>query len=423
MHSKYFPVRLIFFITFLLDLYVFSAIKKLTKRLSSKVRTIIHYSYWSITFINIAFVCSTFIIDFYDQPRFSRTYLFAFLIITVLSKIIAAIILLIDDIRRASIWTFFMAKNIYSTQKHKAKDTKHSISRSTFLSQLSLITAGIPFSSLMYGIFQNAYNYQVHHIDITLPKLPKVFNGLKIVQISDIHTGSFVFKEPIQKGIDIINKLGADIIFFTGDLVNTKTDEVNGFIDLFKQIKSKNGVISILGNHDYGDYKDWSSPKAKAKNLDDMIESHKKLGWQLLRNEHTIFEKDGKKIGIIGVENWSAHKNFTKYGDLKKSVEQMPKDIDLKILLSHDPSHWDAEVSQTYQDIDLTLAGHTHGMQFGVEIPGWKWSPVKYLYKQWAGLYKKGAQYLYVNRGFGFIGYPGRVGILPEITLITLKST
>jgi hypothetical protein len=227
-------------------------------------------------------------------------------------------------------------------------------------------------------------------------------------------------REPLERAVSMINKLNADLVLFTGDLVNNKTDEAFDFVPVLKKIKAKKGVFSVLGNHDYGDYAEWPSEEMKKKNMDKMYQVHKEMGWDLLLNENRVVEENNESIDIIGVENWSASNRFPKYGDLKKAHQETSTSF--KILLSHDPSHFDAQVNTEYQDIDLTLSGHTHGMQFGVEIPGFKWSPSQWVYKQWAGLYSKKNQYLYVNRGLGFLGYPGRVGIWPEITLLELKK-
>jgi uncharacterized protein len=275
--------------------------------------------------------------------------------------------------------------------------------------------AGI-FGSLVYG-FRNKYRYQVKRIDLSYTNLPAAFRGLKIVHISDIHSGSFTDKEAVSKGVDKIMHEKADLVLFTGDLVNNVSDEMKDYMEVFSMIKAPMGVYSTLGNHDYGDYVHWNSPEEKNANLDRLKEIHSELGWRLLMNEHCVLQKEDQQIALIGIENWSAKKRFTRYGDLSKAyagTENFP----FKILMSHDPSHWKAEVTKKYPSIDLMLSGHTHGMQFGLEIPGLKWSPVQYFYNEWAGLYEEGDQKLYVNRGYGFLGYPGRVGILPEITVI-----
>ncbi|MGZ3884494.1 MAG: metallophosphoesterase, partial [Bacteroidia bacterium] len=253
------------------------------------------------------------------------------------------------------------------------------------------------------------------------PNLPEAFDGFKIVQISDIHCGSFLSDAALIKAFDILHKQKPDLILFTGDLVNNIATETHDYIEQYKSLKAPYGVYSVLGNHDYGDYVSWESGEAKRANLDSLKKIQADCGWKLLMNEHVALEKDGEKIALIGIENWSASNRFPKKGRLDlayKGAEQYP----FKILMSHDPSHWDQQVRKDYPNIDLTLSGHTHGMQFGIEIPGFKWSPVQYLYKQWAGLYKQDNQYLYVNRGLGFLGYPGRLGIWPEITVLELKK-
>jgi predicted MPP superfamily phosphohydrolase len=249
--------------------------------------------------------------------------------------------------------------------------------------------------------------------------LPKAFDGIRIAQLSDIHTGSFHNKQAVKNGVDLLIDEKPDMVFFTGDLVNNETKEVRDYIDVFSKVKAPLGVFSSTGNHDYGDYRNWSSPSAKQKNFEDLKKAHKNMGWDLLLNENRALRVDGDEISIIGVENWGAGR-FSKYGDLKRAYEGA-EETPFKILLSHDPSHWDAQIRKEFKDIDLTLSGHTHGFQFGVEIGNLKWSPSQYIYKQWAGLYSEEDQYIYVNRGFGYIGYPGRIGILPEITILELQ--
>jgi predicted MPP superfamily phosphohydrolase len=286
------------------------------------------------------------------------------------------------------------------------------------MSWLGLSFGSGVLGSLVNG-FTNKYDYQVKKVTINFDTLPQAFKGLKMVHISDIHSGSFNNKEAVQKGVSRILELKPDIIFFTGDLVNNKADEMNDYIDVFSRLKAPMGVYSTLGNHDYGDYEQWESLTQKENNLNQLKEVHSRLGWRLLLDENITLERNEQKISVIGVQNISAKPRFHSYGSLAKAYAGTEA-IPFKVLLSHDPSHWEGQVTKTYNDIQLMLAGHTHGMQFGVELPGFRWSPVQYVYKQWAGLYEEKNQKLYVNRGFGFIGYPGRVGILPEITLIEL---
>ena len=288
------------------------------------------------------------------------------------------------------------------------------------LARIAVLISGLLVVMLIYGIIRNRHRYQLHKVDIRIKNLPSALDGLKIIHISDIHSGSFTAKEPIMKGIQLINAQKPDLVFFTGDLVNSTAIEIEPYVDVFNKISSKYGVFSIFGNHDYGDYVRWPSQAAKAANLERLKNTQKQLGWQLLLNENRLLTIKGEQIAIIGVENYSASPRFSKYGNLAKAIKGTAS-IPLKLLLSHDPSHWDHEVNRYFKEIDITFSGHTHGAQFGLEIPGFfRWSPIKYVYRQWAGLYQKGEQYIYVNRGFGYLGYPGRVGILPEIALIKI---
>jgi hypothetical protein len=293
--------------------------------------------------------------------------------------------------------------------------------RRKFVSQIALVIAAIPFASLIYGIFEGKYNFKVIKQRVYFPDLPDAFDGFKITQISDVHSGSFDNPEKIQYAIDLINQQETDLILFTGDIVNTHAREMHPWIETFKKIKkAEYGKYSVLGNHDYGEYVTWPTKKDKDENFEAIKNLYGEIDFKLLLNEHTFIEKDNQKIALVGVENWG--KNFKQAGDLLKASEGLTSK-DFKILMSHDPSHWEYQVKEDEKHFQLTLSGHTHGMQFGIEIPGFfKWSPVQYVYKQWAGLYENLGRYVYVNRGFGFHAYPGRVGIWPEITVIELKK-
>ena len=269
------------------------------------------------------------------------------------------------------------------------------------------------------ALFPGAHDYRVRRQTVKLPNLPASFDGLKIAQLSDIHSGSFFNKKAVRGGVEMVLAEKPDVIFFTGDLVNNEASEVMEYIDVFNKLKAPLGVYSITGNHDYGDYHRWASAEAKQKNFNDLKEAHRLLGFDLLMNQHRFLESGGEKIAIIGIENWGG-RGFAKYGKLDEAYRGT-EEASVKLLLSHDPSHWDAQVRPLYHDIDLMFAGHTHGFQFGVELGNFKWSPSQYAYKQWAGLYQEGSQYLYVNRGFGYLGYPGRIGMPPELTIIELK--
>ena len=400
----------------LLDTYVFQAIKTVSHSASPKTKTIIYSVYWIISIIAII----GFLVFVFTGPGFLpkkvRTYLFATVIGLFLAKFFAIVFFLVDDIRRLIQW---VAGKLLFRNTEGAELSDDGISRSIFLSWLGLAAGGTLFGSLVYG-FSNKYNYQVNRFKMSFDNLPASFKGLKIVHFSDVHSGSFTNKKAVIHGVEKILAEKADLIIFSGDLVNDRATEMQDYMDVFSKIKAPLGVYSTFGNHDYGDYVSWpQNGVSKSQNLKNLEKVHADLGWRLLMNEHVVLEKGGEEIAIIGIENWSNKARFPKYGDMPKAYAGTEK-YPFKILISHDPSHWDAQVRPQYGDVDLMLSGHTHGMQFGIEIPGFKWSPVQYVYKEWAGLYEEGKQKLYVNRGFGFIGYPGRVGILPEITVIEL---
>lgn len=400
----------------LLDFYVFQAVKVIANPASPKIKTFIYYGYWIVSAAAIIVLLILPYLHMEHQAKMTRTTIFAIIAGLFFAKLIAALFFLIDDIRRGIQW--MAGKFFFSNTEGEKLQEGEKISRSVFLSWTGVLFGGGLFGSLIYG-FGNKYNYQLKRIPLAFNNLPASFKGLKIVHISDIHSGSFTDKKAVQKGIDKIMNEKPDLIFFTGDLVNNTADEMEEYIDIFSQLKAPMGVYSTLGNHDYGDYVQWPTEEEKTANLERLKKIHAEMGWRLLMNEHVVLERGEDKIALLGIENWSAKARFPKYGDMQKAYNGAAG-YPFKILLSHDPSHWDAQVRQSYKDVDLMLSGHTHGMQFGVELPGFKWSPVKYVYPQWAGLYEKDAQKLYVNRGYGFIGYPGRVGILPEITVLQL---
>jgi len=401
----------------LLDLYAFQAIKTVAFGYGKITRNVITIVYWVLSLSAIILITILPRLHFALQEKLTRSIIFSIIVGIFLAKFIICLFLLLDDFRRAITWigSLFTQKQVANTSEM----SDDHLSRSTFLSWLGLAAGVGLFGTLIYG-FGNKYNYQLKKVKLAFPNLPKTFKGLKIIHISDIHSGSFSDYKAVEKGVEKILAQKPDIIFFTGDLVNNEAKEMDNFTALFSRLKAPMGVFSTLGNHDYGDYKNWESIDEKKANLDSLKGVHAQMGWRLLMNEHVTIEKDEEKIAILGIENWSAKARFPKYGNMQ-AAHAGTHVYPFKILLSHDPSHWQAEVLQKYTDVDLMLSGHTHGMQFGVDIPGLKWSPVQYVYKQWAGLYENANQKLYINRGFGFIGYPGRVGILPEITLIELS--
>lgn len=393
-------------ILILIDLYVWSALRVLFNN------KFMLYFFWGVTLAGYLFFVLYFLYDLRSaESRFLAIYPGALMFILYISKLFLLPFLMGDDLRRAVeyVVSFFSDRtNVFDT-------------RSNLITGIGLVFFTLPFVALNYGMLINAYKYNVIETEVYFDDLPEGLDGLKIVQLSDIHAGTFVSRKGVQKGIDKINQLEPDIFVFTGDLVNTKADEVEDYIDIFAKIKSEYGKYSVLGNHDYGDYHRWSDEESKKQNFQQLIKNHERIGWDLLINEHRNITVGRDTLTIIGVENFSADKRFPKYGNMEKATRDIPNAA-FKVLLSHDPSHWKYEIVPLYKDVSLTLSGHTHGFQFGIEIPGViQWSPSKYVYKEWAGLYEDDGQKLYVNRGFGVLGYPGRVGILPEITLITLR--
>jgi uncharacterized protein len=406
----------------LVDLYSWQAFKTLLQKKSKPAQQKWNRWFYGLTLFCIVVLLAVLFIPALQLNPHLRTYTSAFLFITYLAKFIQCLFLLIDDFARLIQWT---VKRINlpqpsATKKVQSHETK--ISRSQFLATTGALAGGIPLIMLSKGIFKGSYDYRIHRVQLFLKNLPLSFEGLKIAQLSDIHTGSLFDKDSVHKGIQLLLNEQPDIVFFTGDLVNNQTDEAYPLMDHFAQVKAPMGVYSIFGNHDYGDYARWESDEAKQQNLKNLVKVHKDMGWHLLRNEHVILEKGSERVALIGVENWGDKGRFQKYGDLDMAMDKMP-DLSVNILLSHDPSHFDNIVSQQnrYKKINATFSGHTHGFQFGIENSFIKWSPSQYIYPRWAGLYKEGDQQLYVNRGYGFLGYPGRVGILPEITLFELK--
>ena len=391
----------------LIEIYTYQAIKTLLK-----VKWML-LGYSVVSFLLLLFIL-------YSFTQFDRSvgqtkqtmFTMGLLLLVYIPKIFVFIVLLGEDVFRiaAGSVNYFIDYN---------SNTEFLPSRRKFVSQVGLGLAAIPFLSLIYGIFEGKYNYKVIKQAIHFPDLPDAFDGFTITQISDVHSGSFDNPEKISYAIDLVNEQNSDMILFTGDIVNTHAKEMIPWIETFNRIKKhKYGKYSVLGNHDYGEYVTWPTEIDKEENFDAIKNLYGQIGFTLLLNEHTFIEKGNDRIALVGVENWG--KNFKQAGDLKKAAQHLSKE-DFKVLMSHDPSHWDEVIQHDEKHFHLTLAGHTHGMQFGIEIPGYfKWSLAQYVYKQWAGLYENLGRYVYVNRGFGFHAYPGRVGIMPEITVIQL---
>ena len=395
----------IFIIYFLLTFYASRSLKTL------KVPRWVEWLFWLITIgviIHLLYhwFCRGKVV--WSAPQ---QYAIAGLLTWLIICLFVTLPLLLEDITR-------LIKAIFRKPTNKAPRIP---SRRKFVSTLGWGLAAIPFASILYSIFKGKYNYKVWKYTLYFDNLPKAFDGYRITQISDIHCGSFDNYEKIRYGVELINSQKSDVILFTGDLVNNLANEVHNWKSLFATLQAPDGVFSIMGNHDYGDYSSWETTEAKQQNLEHLFQLQKQMGWQLLLNEHCYLERNGEKIALIGVENWG-HGRFSKYGDLNKAMEGLNTE-DFKILMSHDPTHWQEVVLPENKDIQLTLSGHTHGMQCGIEIPGWlKWSPSQYIYKYWGGMYEEDGKYLNVNRGFGYHAFPGRLGVWPEITVIELKT-
>lgn len=393
---------------FALDWYVYAAIRTLWQDASIGWRRFWVIVFWTLSVVPILGVV---LYSQFDHERWKaiRSFVLSGFFMLLFGKVLASLFLLADDLRRVVAWVIELFPGDRTFDK----------SRSDFIRKASLAAAAVPVATMGFGIISGAHDYRIRRRTLTFPNLPKSFDGMRIAQLSDIHTGSFFSKIAVQGGVDMLNAEKPDAVFFTGDLVNNQSEEAKPYLDIFNKVKSPFGTFSVMGNHDYGDYHQWSSQAAKLQDVKNLHDMHKYMGWNLLLNENRTLRVNGEEIAILGVENWG-NGRFSKYGDLQKTyagTEEKP----FKILLSHDPSHWDAQVRPEYPDIDLTLSGHTHGFQFGIEIGNFKWSPSQYIYKQWADHYQEGQQHIYVNRGFGYIGYPGRIGILPEITVIELK--
>lgn len=404
-------------IVLLIEYYGYVAFKGIFSKTSTVQRVSIIF-YIVLTLLLWVYFISFRTLGINDVSRELKTVMATLFISFSVAKLVAALFLFPEDLVRVVRWLLQKFQQGASANI----GAQSGISRSDFLNKLALIAAAVPFGTLIYGAINNAYNYRFRKQIISFPNLPKAFEGFTIIQLSDIHAGSFARTHPIEEVIAKINALKPDLILFTGDLVNNIADEMTEYKKFFSRLRAKSGVMSVTGNHDYGDYIPWNSIEEKQDNFKRLLNTHKEMGWDILMNENRIIEKEGEKIAILGIENWGAKMHFPKYGKMELAYAGT-ENIPFKILMSHDPSHWDAQVRPEYPEIDLMLSGHTHGFQFGIENKYIKWSPSQWAYKQWAGLYQQGAQYLYVNRGFGFLGYPGRVGILPEITIIKLQRT
>ncbi len=409
-----FPV----FLLLLSEYYMFITVRAVSRPLPPLARRMVMVLYVILSIGLYVMMLNMRRIDWDNWPPALRTLVISFTMGFVVAKIVVALFAFIEDIVRGFRWGW----GAFSRRNMPVDEKGLKIPRSLFLQRTALAAGGFMVALLLYGT-TNRYKYHTRRHKLKFPNFPAAFNGLKIVQLSDIHTGSFDDEEAVAAGIAQVMAEKPDLILFTGDLVNNESSEVGKYQAILARLSAPMGVYSTLGNHDYGDYKEWPSAEAKVANLDRLKAIHAEMGWKLMMNEHKIFERAGGQFALIGIENWGAKAGFPKYGDMRAATAGLnPAVTPFSLLMSHDPSHWDAQVRPEYPYIDLTLSGHTHGMQFGIDIPGFKWSPVQYVYEQWAGLYQKEKQRIYVNRGYGFLGYPGRVGIMPEITVLTLEQ-
>jgi predicted MPP superfamily phosphohydrolase len=415
MKGQAFTIILVCITLLLADAYIIGGIRGAFKKRKFVHKKEFTITYWAISVLVITGMLLSIYVKIPVGLRAGTLLVFFLLLIL---KVTFVPFVLADDVRRLIIWLKHRNKN---PATDVSKPQANAIPRSEFLMKAGLIAGAVPLTALGFGIASGAYDYRVRYQTLYLPNLPKAFDGIKLGQISDIHSGSFYNKTAVLGGVEMLLREKPDFIFFTGDLVNGATSEMNNYQDIFSKVKAPLGVYSSLGNHDYGDYGSWPSTAAKAKNMDDMRATHKNMGWDLITNSNRRLKVNGEEIGILGCENWGALSRFPKYGRMEPTVKNTD-DLPVRLLLSHDPSHWRAEILPKYPQIDVTFAGHTHGMQFGVRTPDFQWSPVEYIYKEWAGLYTEGKQQLYVNVGYGFLGFRGRVGILPEITIFELRS-
>ena len=413
MANRIFGLIIISILLIIIDIYIYRAIRSVSWKWKGQKHLSFTYIWWGYTFLLIAGV---FVSIFFNIKFLLRSIILVVFFLTFVSKIFILPFLIADDLRRLMVWISRKLKRQEITEQNKTSG----IPRSEFLIKAGTLVAAIPLASLTYGVVSSAYDYRVKRRTLYLPNLPKAFDGIKLGQLSDIHSGSFYDRKAVIGGVDMLLKEKPDMIFFTGDLVNNVASEMYDYQDIFSKVKAPLGVFSVLGNHDYGDYHfgQGTSP-AKIKNLADVKQTHKNMGWDLLLNENRRLKIDGDEIAILGIENWGVGR-FAKYGRMDLAVKDLD-DVPVKLLLSHDPSHWRAQVLPEYPQIDAMFSGHTHGMQFGLVTDKFQWSPAQYVYKEWAGHYKEGLQQLYVNVGYGFLGYPGRVGILPEITIFELR--
>ena len=403
----------------LIDIYIYKAIRSVSWKWKNNKYLSFTYIWWGYTLL---LIIGVFISIFFNIKFLLRSIILVVFFLTFVSKIFILLFLITDDLRRSFIWIKRKLKSKPRGEKSMDSTYQQAIPRSEFIIKAGTLVAALPLASLTYGVVSSAYDYRIKRKTLFLPNLPKAFDGITLGQLSDIHSGSFYDKKAVLGGVEMLLKEKPELVFFTGDLVNNLASEMRDYQDIFSKVKAPLGVYSILGNHDYGDYFFGKGGSvAKSKNLADVKVTHKNMGWDLLLNENRRIKIEGEEIAVLGIENWGVGR-FAKYGQMDKAIKNTD-DVPVKLLLSHDPSHWRAQILPQYPQIDAMFSGHTHGMQFGIVTEKFQWSPAQYVYKEWAGLYQEGAQQLYVNVGYGFLGYPGRVGMLPEITIFELRRS
>ena len=413
----------IFVLAIILDIYLWMSVRAKVFAWKKVLKYLFTGIYWLPMLLMVAMLVVSLFINIYTWKPHLATYLGGIIFMVYSAKLFTIIFFLLADLIKI---LGHAIRFVYHKKKMKpCPDPVNRLSRAKFLKNVGLIGGGFVLSGMVIGAVRWAYDFRIRRAYLRFPVMPRQLEGMKMVQISDLHLGSWANKPALIDAVNVINDEKPDFIFFTGDLVNFLTREANAYKGILKQLKAKYGVFAVLGNHDYGDYVKWATQSEKEQNLRDLEDIYKEMGWQLLRNQNHIADVNGIPVAIVGVENWSAYSRFPRYGDTVKAMKGADNAL-FKILLSHDPTHWDREISKKHPNINVTLSGHTHGFQFGVELKNFRWSPAQYMYKRWAGLYSNPAtdnpQYLYVNRGLGMIGYPGRIGILPEITVLELTS-
>jgi predicted MPP superfamily phosphohydrolase len=396
-----------------LGLYVYSNIFIAFSGFPASFQAFVPVVFWGV---QLVFLCTGILVLLYSgsiarkRPELFKRVGTAFVVMYV-PLLVLGILLMLEDVVRLgdACFQYLFHAGVFRLP-----------ARGILLSRINLGLGALLLGAIGYGITRGKYRFKVHKVELSFPDLPAAFDGFSITQISDIHAGSFDNPKEVIRAVEIVNAQKSDVLFFTGDLVNNAASEMDPWMDVFRETRAVSGKYSILGNHDYGDYIAWPSKADKEANMLKLFDVHEQIGFNLLRNENLRINRGDEFIELLGIENWGSGR-FAKYGDMQKTLKGTGSG-NFKILLSHDPSHWQEQVINNKDHVHLTLSGHTHGMQFGFELFGFRFSPVQFRYPRWAGLYEENSRYLYVNRGFGFLGFPGRVGIWPEITVITLKK-